>query len=67
MDRKAFISGLMRISLLGVLVLLTGFLMAKRNVNSLDSCNNNSLCSNCSKLSGCRKPEAIKQKKNGGK
>ena len=67
MDRKAFINGLMRLSLLGGLVLLTGFFAARRNVNSLDSCNNNSLCSNCTELSGCRKPEAIKQKKNGGK
>jgi len=67
MDRKTFISRFMRLSILGGLVLLTGFLVTKRSVSGQSGCNINSLCSDCPELSGCTKQEALKQKNNGRK
>jgi len=67
MDRKTFISRFMRLSLMGGLVLLTGFLATRRSVSGQSGCNINSLCNDCPELSGCTKEEALKQKKNGGK
>jgi len=67
MDRITFINRFIRFSLLGGLVLLTGFLVARRNVKALDSCSINPYCSKCSDLAVCSKPEAIKQRNNGGK
>jgi hypothetical protein len=66
MDRKTFISSFMRISLLGGLVFLTGFLVTRRSVSGRDGCSKSTLCSNCPELAGCEKTEAIKEKKNGG-
>ena len=66
MDRKTFLNRLIRLSLLGVLALLTGFLAIKRNVKGRDVCDLSPACNSCSKLAGCMDPEAIKQKKNGG-
>jgi hypothetical protein len=67
MDRKTFISRLMRYSLLGGLTLLTGFLLARRSVSGQAGCRINPLCSNCPELTACTKQEALKQKKNGEK
>jgi len=66
MDRKTFINSLVRLSLMGGLVLLTGFLAAKRSLIHQDSCSRNTFCDNCSEYTGCRKPQALKQKNNGG-
>ena len=66
MDRKTFLSSLMRISLLGVLALLTGFLALKRNVRGENSCNDGPGCNTCALYPDCNKPEAIKQRKYGG-
>ena len=59
MDRKTFLNRLVRLSLLGVLALLTGFLAVKRNVKGRGVCNYSPVCNACSELAGCRKPEAI--------
>jgi hypothetical protein len=58
MKRKAFIENIFRYGLFGGLVLLTGFLLFKREVKpSGRSCSEMKLCSNCKKYQVCTLPE----------
>jgi len=65
MDRKTFIHSAVRFSILGIMALLAGFLVIRRNVVTPGTCSRDSICGDCPGLKTCRKPEALKLKKNG--
>jgi len=45
------------------LVGLTGYSLLKKNANE-ETCDVNPACNNCNKFSGCKKPQADKQRKD---
>ncbi|HOO83961.1 MAG TPA: hypothetical protein PLS94_05320 [Prolixibacteraceae bacterium] len=58
MKRKEFIDNVFRYGMLGGLVLLTGFLLLKRNVKTEGrSCADLKICRNCKKFEACTLPE----------
>ena len=60
MDRREFLKNVARGAILAGLGLVAGNLLLKDKES--DSCDYNFICNNCSKLSGCKLPEALKFK-----
>ena len=58
MNRRFFIERTGRTFLLGGLVLLSGLLVARRQVTHAAACSANFQCGSCRKLSSCSLPEA---------
>lgn len=60
-----FIDRTSRTVLLGGLALLSGVLIARRQVSRDAGCLENFQCKNCRKLSSCSLPEAETERQNG--
>ena len=65
MDRRNFIQGIGRASLLAALAAVVGVLVSRRQVVGDQSCSANFQCRNCNKLTACELPEAEKTKGDG--
>jgi len=64
MNRKAFISALVRGGILGSMALLAGVLFSRRQVSLEQECGLGFQCGNCSKMKSCQLPEAEKERGN---
>ena len=51
--------------LLGGLAIVSGVLIARRQVSLDTACNSDFQCRNCNRLSDCQLPEADKERKDG--
>jgi hypothetical protein len=60
MDRRDFISAVVRGGILVGLTATTGYLLLRKGENDAQC---NSICNSCNSLSSCSKPEAIQVKK----
>ena len=65
MNRRIFIERTGRTFLLGGLALMSGLLIARRQVGPVTECNVNFRCKSCRKLTSCTLPEAETQKAYG--
>ncbi len=65
MDRRNFIQGIGRGTLLLALAAVVGVLVSRRQVVGDQNCSANFQCRNCNKLSACELPEAEKTKGDG--
>jgi hypothetical protein len=65
MNRRNFIDKAGRGLLLGGLAVVSGVLIARRQVSRDTQCSVDSQCKNCGKLSKCQLPEAEIQRKDG--
>lgn len=57
MNRKEFLHKVYRYGIIGILGVLTGFLLLKRKVTIAGECTENFACKNCNKYSKCTLPE----------
>jgi hypothetical protein len=62
-NRRDFIKTSTRGLILGGLTLMTGVLLFREESQGEDRCNFDFVCGNCSKLKGCKLPEATDYKK----
>jgi len=65
MNRRNFIEKTGRGLLLGGLAIMSGVLVARRQVSRDTKCSANFQCRNCGKLSDCQLPEAEIERKDG--
>lgn len=65
MNRRYFIDKAGRTFLLGGLALVSGVLIARRQVKRDAACTVNYQCRSCRKLSSCSLPEADKERQDG--
>jgi hypothetical protein len=65
MDRKTFIERFARLSILGMFVVFTGFLVSRRKLTHRYGCSPETFCQNCRELGSCKREEAIKYRNNG--
>ncbi len=65
MNRRKFIERTGRGVLLGVLVVVTGVLVTRKQVSRDTQCSAGFQCKSCSKLSNCQLPEAETERKDG--
>lgn len=65
MNRRIFIERTGRAFLLGGLAVLSGLLIARRQVSPDPACTANFQCKNCNRLSSCALPEAEIERVNG--
>ena len=65
MDRRIFIQGIGRTTLLAELAAVVGVLVSRRQVVGDQNCSANFQCRNCNKLTACELPEAEKTKGDG--
>ena len=65
MNRRNFIEKSGRGILLGGLAIISGVLVARRQVTRDTKCSTNFQCNNCGKLSRCQLPEAETERKDG--
>ena len=65
MNRRNFIDQAGRGILLGGLAVVSGVLIARRQVSRDTRCSANFQCRNCGKLSNCQLPEAEIERKDG--
>ena len=65
MNRRNFIDKSGRALLLGALAIVSGVLIARRQVSRDTNCSANFQCRNCTKLSKCQLPEAEIERKDG--
>jgi hypothetical protein len=64
MDRKTFIGRVARLGILGGMALLSGILIARRQVGTGRECGLDEPCSHCPKLKSCTLPEAANERGN---
>lgn len=64
MNRKSFLSALVRGGILGSMALLTGVLFSRKQLTLEKECGLSVQCRNCSKLKNCQLPEAEKERGN---
>jgi len=62
MNRKEFVNRMARGSILGIIALLGGVLLARRQLSLVKECGLDYQCRNCSKLTKCQLPEAEKER-----
>ena len=62
MNRKAFISALIRGGILGSMALLAGVLLSRRQISLEKECGLGIQCRSCSSLKGCKLPDAEKER-----
>jgi hypothetical protein len=60
MDRRSFLSTVIRGGIIVGLTAASGYLLMRKDENKGSECN--SICNGCNSLSSCNKPEAIKTK-----
>ena len=65
MNRRNFIDRAGRGVLLGGLAIVTGVLVARRQVSGDRQCTAEFQCKNCNKLANCQLPEAETERKDG--
>ena len=63
MDRKTFITRLVRGGLLAVLALISGILLTRKQVTLEKECGLGVQCRKCNKLNDCALPEAEAERK----
>ena len=64
MNRKAFISALVRGGILASMALLAGILFSRKQISLEKECGLNLQCRNCSKLKACDLPDAKNERGN---
>lgn len=64
MDRKAFISSLVRGGILGSMAVLAGVLLSRRQISLEKQCGINLQCKSCTRLKACEYPESLNEREN---
>jgi hypothetical protein len=64
MNRKAFLSALIRGGILGSMALLAGVLLSRRQISLEKECGLGIQCGRCSSLKICKLPEAEKERED---
>jgi hypothetical protein len=64
MNRKAFLSALVRGGILGAMALLAGVLLSRRQISMDKECGLDIQCRGCSSLKTCKLPEAEKERRD---
>jgi hypothetical protein len=65
MDRKQFIQGFFRLSILLLIGALVSFFAVGKKIGLNEGCNEREQCKACGKLNNCSLPEAEKYRRNG--
>ena len=64
MDRRDFIGRGTRLAALGVMALVTGLLVSRRQITLKRECGRDYLCGKCTRLNSCKLPEAEIEREN---
>jgi len=64
MKRTDFIHTIIRVFILGIIAVLTGFFAIKDKIGNPGECSSDFQCSGCNKINGCMLPQSANYKKN---